>query len=111
MKAIETNATLTDHGQLTLDEPLNFTYPSRVRVIVLVSEDEDPEDEEPEEDSIETIREGLYQGWQEALSGKTRPVAQLWDGVRSPMIKRISRLLRFERFSSVLKLAKSHNPD
>jgi hypothetical protein len=81
MKAIETNATLTEQGQLTLDEPLSFTHPSRVRVIVLVPEDEDPEDEEPEEDSIETIREGLYQGWQEALAGKTRPVAQLWEGM------------------------------
>jgi hypothetical protein len=76
MKAIETNATLTEHGQLTLDEPLNFTHPSRVRVIVLV-----PEDEDPQEDSIETIREGLYQGWQEAIAGKTRPVSQLWDGM------------------------------
>jgi hypothetical protein len=74
MQAIETTATLTENGQLTLDEPLTLTYPhpSRVRVIVLISEDEEPED-----DSIETIREGLYQGWQEALTGKTHPVSQL----------------------------------
>jgi hypothetical protein len=36
---------------------------------------------EPEDDSIEIIREGLYQGWQEALTGKTRPVSQLWEGM------------------------------
>lgn len=76
MKAIETTATLTENGQLTLDEPLTFTHPSRVRVIVLI-----PEDDEPEDDSLETIREGLYQGWQEALTGKTRPVSQLWEGL------------------------------
>lgn len=71
MKAIETTATLTENGQLTLDEPLTFTHPNRVRVIVLI----------PEDDSLETIREGLYQGWQEALIGKTRPVSQLWEGL------------------------------
>jgi hypothetical protein len=78
MKAIETTATLTENGQLTLDEPLTLTHPhpSRVRVIVLISEDEESED-----DSNETIREGLRQGWQEALTGKTRPVSQLWSGL------------------------------
>jgi hypothetical protein len=78
MKAIETTATLTENGQLTLDEPLTLThpYPSRVRVIVLISEDEEPED-----DSNETIREGLCQGWQEALTGQARPVSQLWLGL------------------------------
>jgi hypothetical protein len=76
MKAIETTATINDLGQLILDNPLDVSQSRRVRVIVLI-----PEDEEPEEDSIETIREGLYQGWQEALTGKTRPVSQLWEGM------------------------------
>jgi hypothetical protein len=76
MKAIETHATLTENGQLTLDEPLTITDRNRVRVIVLI-----PEEDEFEEDSIETIREGLYQGWQEVLAGKTRPVSQLWEGM------------------------------
>jgi hypothetical protein len=76
MKAIETTATLTENGQLTLDEPLILPHHNRVRVIVLI-----PEDDEPEEDSIETIREGLYQGWQDVLTGKTHPVSQLWEGI------------------------------
>jgi hypothetical protein len=76
MKAIETTATINDQGQLTLDKPLDVSQYRRVRVIVLI-----PEDEELEDDSIETIREGLYQGWQEALTGKTRPVSQLWEGM------------------------------
>lgn len=76
MKAIETTATLTENGQLTLDEPLILPHHNRVRVIVLI-----PEDEETEDDSIETIWEGLYQGWQEALTGNTRPVSELWEGM------------------------------
>ncbi|MBW4618209.1 MAG: hypothetical protein KME17_02330 [Cyanosarcina radialis HA8281-LM2] len=71
MKAIETTANLNENGQLTLDEPLPLLDCNRVRVIVLI----------PEEDSIETIREGLYRGWQEVLTGKTRPVSQLWEGM------------------------------
>ena len=77
MKAIETTATLTENGQLTLDQPLNLAHNSRVRVIVLI-----PEPEEDLEDTpIAEIREGLYQGWQDVLSGRTKPVSQLWEGL------------------------------
>jgi hypothetical protein len=76
MKAIETNATLTEHGQLTLDEPLALAHHSRVRVIVLVTEEEDPDDT-----PIEEIRESIYRGWQDALAGRTQPVSQLWEGL------------------------------
>ena len=77
MKAIETTATLTANGQLTLDEPLTLVNQQRVRVIILVSEIEEDLDETP----IETIREGLYQGWQDVLKGNTKPVSQLWEGM------------------------------
>ena len=73
MKVIETTATLTENGQLTLDEPLSLPYPSRVRVIVLI-----PDDKETDDDPIETIVEGLHEGWQKALTGKTRPISHLW---------------------------------
>jgi hypothetical protein len=72
VKAIE-----TENGQLTLDEPLNLAQNSRVRVIVLVSESE----EDPDDTAIEEVREGLYQGWQNILAGRTKPVSQLWDGI------------------------------
>jgi hypothetical protein len=77
MKAIETAATLTEDGQLTLDEPLTLGINSRVRVIVLITEPEDDLDDTP----IAEIREGLYQGWQDILAGRTQPVSQLWEGV------------------------------
>jgi hypothetical protein len=48
---------------------------------VLIPEEDELEEDELEEDSIETIRAGLYQGWQEVLTGKTRPVSQLWEGM------------------------------
>jgi hypothetical protein len=75
MKAIETNGTINSLGQLTLDEPLTFDQPSRVRVILLISE------EESEEGNLEAIREGIYQGWQEARAGKFHPIAELWEGI------------------------------
>lgn len=77
MKAIETTATLTENGQLTLDQPLNLAQNSRVRVIVLIAESE----EDLDDTAIAEIREGLYQGWQDILAGRTQPVAQLWEGV------------------------------
>ncbi|MBW4441058.1 MAG: hypothetical protein KME10_07470 [Plectolyngbya sp. WJT66-NPBG17] len=77
MKAIETTATLTEDGQLTLDEPLTLAHNSRVRVIVLISEPE----EDLEDTPLEEIRAGLYQGWQDVLAGRTKPVSQLWENM------------------------------
>ena len=77
MKAIETTATLTENGHLTLDQPLGLARNSRVRVIVLISEPEDDPDDTP----IAEIEAGLYQGWQDILAGRTKPVAQLWEGL------------------------------
>jgi hypothetical protein len=75
MKAIETTATLTENSQLTLNKPLTLAHNSRVRVIVLVSE------EGPDDTPIEEIRESIYRGWQDALAGRTKPVSQLWEGL------------------------------
>ncbi len=77
MKAIETTATLTANGQLTLDEPLALAHHSRVRVIVLVSEEE----EDPDDTPIAEIREGLARGWSDVLAGRIHPVSQLWEGM------------------------------
>jgi hypothetical protein len=77
MKAIETTATLTENGQLTLDEPINLAHNRRVRVIVLITEEE----EDPDDTPIDQIREGLYQGWQDVLAGRTKPVSQIWEGL------------------------------
>lgn len=78
MKAIETTATIDDQGQLLLDNPLAPTQSRRVRVIVLI-----PEDDElyPDDTPTEVILEGIRQGLHEAFTGQTIPLAQLWDGI------------------------------
>lgn len=80
MKAIEATATIDGEGQLALDLPLKFAHHRRVRVIVLISEDDELDsglDKDPDDDSIETVIEGIREGWQQALSGEVRPVSQL----------------------------------
>lgn len=55
MKAIEVNGTIDAEGKLILDEPLQIeSYPNRVRVIVLFSEDE--EENDPDDTPVEEIK-------------------------------------------------------
>lgn len=46
MRAIETTGTIDQHQQLLLDEPLPSIGPSRVRVIILVTEEMDITEQE-----------------------------------------------------------------
>ena len=78
MKAIETTATINDLGQLTLDDPLVLTKSRRVRVIVLIPEDDDSN---PDENPDEIILDGIRQGLHEAFTGQTIPLSQMWDGI------------------------------
>jgi hypothetical protein len=78
MKAIETTATINEKGQLTLDQTLENTKPQRVRVIVLMSEEEDID---PDETPNSIAIEGICQGLQEALSGQTIPLSKMWEGI------------------------------
>ncbi|WP_293156928.1 MULTISPECIES: hypothetical protein [unclassified Microcoleus] len=77
MKAIKVMATI-DNGQLYVDEPLNLEQNSRVEVIVLIPEvTESNEDEQSKEEILADLR----QAWHEAMTGKTIPVAQIWEGI------------------------------
>jgi hypothetical protein len=78
MKAIETTATIDDRGQLLLDTPLAETQPRRVRVIVLIPEDNEID---PDDTPTEVVLEGIRQGLHEAFTGQTISLAQLWDGI------------------------------
>jgi hypothetical protein len=78
MKAIETTATINERGQLTLDQTLENTKPQRVRVIVLMSEEEE---NDPDESPTSIVIEGIRQGLQEALSGQTIPLSEMWEGI------------------------------
>jgi hypothetical protein len=78
MKAIETTATINERGQLTLDQTLENTKPQRVRVIVLMSEEEE---NDPDESPTSIVIEGIRQGLQEALSGQTISLSEMWEGI------------------------------
>ncbi|MEG4285662.1 hypothetical protein QUB68_21265 [Microcoleus sp. A006_D1] len=78
MKAIETTGKIDNRGRLLLDRPLDLANYSHVRIIVLLPEDTDIE---LDDDPIETVIEGLQQGFHEAISGQTLPLSQLWDGI------------------------------
>ncbi|HEY9692882.1 MAG TPA: hypothetical protein V6D15_11785 [Oculatellaceae cyanobacterium] len=78
MKAIETTATINENGELKLDKSLEVTKPQHVRIIVLLSEeDETDTDETPTKIVIEGIRQGLH----EALTGQTIPLSEMWEGI------------------------------
>lgn len=78
MKAIKVMATIDRQGLLCIDEPLELERNSRVEVIVLI-----PELTEINEDdqSHEAILADFRQAWHEAITGKTIPVAQIWEGI------------------------------
>ena len=75
MKAIEVTGTVNNQGQLSLDKPLSVDKYTRVRVIVLLS------DEDNDEELLESPQESFRQGWHDAMTGNTLPVSQLWDGI------------------------------
>jgi hypothetical protein len=79
MKAVETTATINEQGQLTLDRSLGVTKPQRVRVIVLMTEEE--EEIDPEETPTEIVIQGIRQGLYEALAGQTIPLSEMWEGI------------------------------
>lgn len=76
MKAVKVMAIINDQGQLTLDHPLLTDKNSRVEVIVLIPEQTDLNDKSQAE-----VLADFRQAWQEAMTGQTIPVAQLWEGI------------------------------
>jgi hypothetical protein len=77
MKAIKVMATTDASGQITLDTPLALDKNSRVEVIVLIPEAEIDDNETPKEEILEDFR----QAWHEAMTGKTIPISQIWEGI------------------------------
>lgn len=65
-------------GSVKLDQSLGGIKPQRVRVIVLFAEDEETD---PDETPTEIVIEGIRQGLHEALTGKTIPLSEMWEGI------------------------------
>jgi hypothetical protein len=74
MRALEVTGKVDTEGKLSLSTPLKVSQPGLVRVIILFPESTDKDDLKPAIDSF-------TQGWQEAQTGNTQPLSQLWEGI------------------------------
>lgn len=78
MRAYEVMATLSNQKQLLLDHDLDVVTPSRVKVILLVTEENESDaDDTP----VEEIKASLKRALQEVKEEKTRPISELWERI------------------------------
>ncbi|MGK7947974.1 MAG: hypothetical protein AB4368_04000 [Xenococcaceae cyanobacterium] len=78
MKAFELMGTLNNNKELLLDEQIAIDTPSRVKVIVLVSDDEETDNDDT---PVEEIKASFKKALQEVKAGQTIPLEQMWDGI------------------------------
>jgi hypothetical protein len=78
MQAVEIMGTIDERGQLLLDEPLEIDKPSRVKIILLIPDDDELESEDS---SIEAIQASLKRALTEVKEQKTRPISELWTRI------------------------------
>ncbi|MBF2058157.1 MAG: hypothetical protein IGQ45_13320 [Cyanobacterium sp. T60_A2020_053] len=78
MKAFEVMATLNSDKELLLDDHLDIITPSRVKVILLVSDDNESD---PDDTPVAEIQASLRRALQERKEGKTRPISELWERI------------------------------
>jgi hypothetical protein len=79
MKAFELIGQINEEGQILLDEPLTLNKPSRAKIIVLISDEDEPENNN--DDLIDDVKESLKRALQEVKEGKTRPISELWERI------------------------------
>jgi hypothetical protein len=82
MKAIEVTGVVDEKGNVCLDQPVEITAYSRIRAIILYSE-ELVSLEEPElyDTPLEEVKASLRRSFAEAKSGQRIPLAQMWEGI------------------------------
>ena len=81
MKAFEVTGTIDEKGQLLLDRPLTVNNPGPVRIIVLFQEPTDEAEEDPDDTPVEEVKASLKRALQEAKTGQTRPISELWERI------------------------------
>ncbi|MGI0481199.1 hypothetical protein ACN4EE_10440 [Geminocystis sp. CENA526] len=79
MKAIETIGIIDHNGQIILPEPLNVVSESPIKLIILLDDTTDLSSET----HLKSAVESFTQGWQEAMTGKTHPLDELWIGIEN----------------------------
>ena len=78
MQAFEVMGRVDENGQILLDEPLEITSDSRVKIILLVMDNREPDtDDTP----VEEIKASLRRALAEVKAGKTRPISELWGRI------------------------------
>lgn len=80
MQAFEVMGTIDEKGQLILDSNLNITTPSRVKAIVLLTNEKESESD-PDDTPVAEIKASLKQALQQVKTGETRPISELWDRI------------------------------
>ena len=82
MKAYELSATVTEDGQIELPDfrlSSSSNRPETVKVIILVSEPDEADNQESEETGEHFSEESFKRSWQQAITGDTVPLSQLWE--------------------------------
>lgn len=80
MQAFEVMGTVDKNGQLVLDHNLEINTPSRVKVIVLVSPQDEPESD-PDDTPVEEIKASLRRALHEMKTGRRIPLEKMWEGI------------------------------
>ncbi len=81
MRAIEVTGKIDRDGNLSLDESIKVSTPSRVRVIILFAEDREPSENDPDDETIESVKASLARAVQEAKAGQRIPLSQMWEDI------------------------------
>jgi len=78
MKAFEVMGKVNHQGHILLDEPLEIKSEMRVKVIVLIAdEDELDSDDTP----VEEVQASLMRALQDAKAGRRIPLEEMWEGI------------------------------
>jgi hypothetical protein len=80
MQAFEVMGTIDEKGQIILDRNLNIPTPSRVKVIVLLTNESESESV-PDDTPVTEIKASLRRSLQQVKAGETRPISELWERI------------------------------
>lgn len=82
MNAYKKHLTIDDSQQLILTN-LPFNPGQKVEVIILSEDDNETHSEniDPNETPTEQVIAGIYQGFHEAITGKTIPLEGMWEDI------------------------------
>ena len=79
MKRFEVTGKIEKNGRvLLLDEAVKISSESRVKAVILISEEPEPD---PDDTPVEEVKASLRRSLQEAKEGKRIPLSQMWEGI------------------------------